>query len=160
MKTYEIDCRLHPEAAMERIKNLLAKEGVRFRTADRSRFSIKTPIAVLGAGLNPFTYVSAVNVQCQTAEGDVTSIIVDIDQFRAFVWVMFWIVCLGLAASGLPKPAGAGLFVGGCLLAWFGNVSFLGGYLIKKEIADCLNARPSEARVSGAKEHQVEGPCG
>src|SRR5437867_5466169 len=98
MKTYEISCRLSDKAAIERIKALLTQEGVKFRTGELSVFSTRTPIAVLGlvssrrnwVGLNPFSYVTAVNVQCLSVEDDVTRIIVKIDQFRAFVWVMFW----------------------------------------------------------------------
>src|SRR5437870_7689824 len=122
MKTYEISCRLSDEAAIERIKALLIQEGVKFRTGELTVFSTRTPIAVLGiqpslysrrnwVGLNPFTYVTAVNVQCLSVEDDVTKIIVHIDQFRAFVWVMFWTCCFGFASLGMPGPADAALFV-------------------------------------------------
>ena len=43
-----------------------------------------------------------------------------------------------LAAAAMPEPGGAiVVFVVTCG-AWFGIVSFLGGYLIKKEIGDHL----------------------
>jgi hypothetical protein len=38
----------------------------------------------------------------------------------------------------MPEPAGVILFIGFSSLAWLGNVCFLAGYLIKKEIGDCL----------------------
>jgi hypothetical protein len=40
----------------------------------------------------------------------------------------------------MPQPEGAFLFIGVTIAAWFVLVSFLGGFLIKKEIRDCLNA--------------------
>lgn len=39
----------------------------------------------------------------------------------------------------MPAQGGALLLVGIACAAWFGIVSFLGGHLIKKEIADCLS---------------------
>jgi hypothetical protein len=41
----------------------------------------------------------------------------------------------------MPEPGGAILFVGIACAAWLSIVSFLGGYLIKKEIADRLGDR-------------------
>jgi hypothetical protein len=40
------------------------------------------------------------------------------------------------------RPAGLLFFVGFACATWFGIVSFLGGYLIKKEIASRLSDRP------------------
>jgi hypothetical protein len=55
------------------------------------------------------------------------------------LWVAFWVLSSALAALRMPKPGGTILFIVVTVAAWFGLMSFLGGYLIKKEIRDCLN---------------------
>jgi hypothetical protein len=41
----------------------------------------------------------------------------------------------------MPEPGGVLFFIAFACATWFGIVSFLGGYLIKKEIGDCLEDR-------------------
>ena len=137
---------------MERVEDLFAKEGVEWRRADLSITSVKTPIAILGiqsrlyskknwVGLNPFVFVSGVDVRCEPGEGDIVRINIRIDQFRTLMWVAIWVTSSGLAASAMPEPVGAFLLIAATLtVAWFVTVRFLGGFLIKKEILDCLNA--------------------
>jgi len=148
-KTYELSCRLSIETAIERIEDLLAKEGVQYRTADLSIASIGTPIALFSfqrilyssrnwVGLNPFTFVSSVIVRCESSSGGLTRIIIQVNQARTFLWSAFWAWCGALSALGMPEPAGAILFMAVTLAAWFGLVSFLGGALIKKEIGGWL----------------------
>jgi hypothetical protein len=151
-KTYILSSRLSAETTITRIGELLAKEGVQYRAEGLSIFSISTPIALLSlqrtlysdrnwVGLNPFTFISGVDVRCQLDESGLTEIIVQVNKARTFLWVAFWVSISGLAASGFPTLEGAILFIGAVsLAAWFVLVSFLGGYLIKKEITDCLNA--------------------
>ncbi len=148
-KTYELICRLPAPAVLERIKDLLTKECVKYTVADLSITSTQTPAVVLGfdprlyshanrVGINPFAYVSSVEVRCESDGNGLTRVIVRVDRFRAFVWVGFWVACGALAAYVMPAPGGAIIFVGISCAAWFGIVSFLGGYLIKKEIGDQL----------------------
>jgi hypothetical protein len=148
-KTYELVCQLPAHAALERIEALLSKEGVKYRAANLSVASTQTPIAVLGiqpqlyshknwVGLNPFTFVSSVDVRCESSDHGSTKVIVRVNRVRAFVCVAFWVACSCLAASAMPEPGGAILVIGVACAAWFGVVSFLGGYLIKKEIGDHL----------------------
>jgi hypothetical protein len=148
-KTYELTCRLPAQVASERIEALLSKEGVKYRAADLSVASTRTPFAVIGIepklyshgnwfGLNPFTFVSGVEVRCEQSCDELTKVTVRVNRLRAFLWVAFWIVCSLLAASAMPEPGGAILVVIVACTAWFGIVSFLGGYLVKKEISDRL----------------------
>jgi len=151
-KTYELCCPLPPEAAMGRIENLLTVEGVQFRTANLSLSSTATPIAVLGiqrrfysrrnwVGLNPFAFVSGIDVRCEVHKDDGTRVFITVDRFRAFLWVVFWGLCAGFAGVGIPEPLVAVLlFLGITTGAWLGVVSFLGAFLIKKEIKDCLDS--------------------
>ena len=150
-KTYILSSRLSAETTIARVGDLLAKEGVKYRTEGLSIFSISTPIALLSSqrtlysdrnwvGLNPFSFISGVDVRCQLDKSGLTEIIVHVNKVRTFLWVAFWVSSSALAASRLPKPEGAVLFIAVSLAAWFGLVSFLGGYLIRKEITDCLNA--------------------
>ncbi|MGA7078683.1 MAG: hypothetical protein WBQ43_22460 [Terriglobales bacterium] len=114
--------------------------------------SIKTPIVVLGiqpklyshsnwVGLNPFAFVSGVDLRFKEDENGVTRVTVRVNRLRGFLWVGFWAACSSLAALAMPEPGGAILFIGIACAAWLGIVSFLGGYLIKKEIAGCLGDR-------------------
>lgn len=136
---------------MERIETLLSKEGVEYRAANLAVTSIRTPIAVLGiqpklyshsnwVGINPFTFVSGIAVRCEQADGGLTKVTVRVDRLRAFLWVAFWVACSGLTAVAMPEPAGVPFFVGFAFAAWFGTVSFLGGYLIEKEISERLKS--------------------
>jgi hypothetical protein len=148
-KTYEFVCQLPAQAASERIEGLLSKEGVKYRAANLSVASLKTPIAMVGiqpklyshsnwVGLNPFTFVSGVEVQCEEVDSGLTKVTVRVNRLRTFLWVAFWIACSLLAARAMPEPGGAIVVVGVACAAWFGLVCFLGGYLIKTEISDRL----------------------
>jgi hypothetical protein len=148
-KTYRLVCQLPAQTASERIESLLSKEGVKYSAAHLSLTSLRTPIAVLGiqpklyshsnwVGINPFTFVSGVDVQFEQGADGLTKVTVRVNRFRAFLWVAFWIACSSLAASAMPEPEGAILFIGFACAAWLGFVSFLGGYLIKKEISESL----------------------
>ena len=134
---------------MERTKDLLTKECVKYRAADLSVTSTQTPVVIVGfdprrfshanwVGINPFTYVSSVDVRCESGDEGPTKIIVRINRLRAFVWVGFWVACSALAAAAMPAPGGAIVLVGVSCAAWLCNVSFLGSYLIKKVIGDHL----------------------
>jgi hypothetical protein len=152
-KTYELLCRLPARTASERIEALLSKEGVKYKTADLSVASTRTPIAVIGiepklysrsnwVGVNPFTFVSGVEVQCEQRDNELTKVTLRVNRLRAFLWVAFWIACSALAARAMPEPGGAVWVVAVACAAWFGIVSFLGGHLVKKEISDRLKEHP------------------
>jgi hypothetical protein len=152
-KTYELTCRLPAQVASERIEGLLSKEGVKYRAANLSVASTRTPIAVIGIepklyshsnwfGLNPFTFVSGVEVRCEQSGDELTKVTVRVNRLRAFLWAAFWIACSLAAARAMPEPGGAILVVVVACAAWFGIVSFLGGYLVKKEISDRLKEHP------------------
>jgi hypothetical protein len=150
-KTYEFVCQLPAQAASERIEGLLSKEGVKYRAANLSVVSVRTPVAGLGiqpklyshsnwVGLNPFTFVSGVEAQCEQLDNGLTKVTVRVNRLRAFLWVAFWIACSSLVAIAMSEPGGAILVIGVVCAAWFGIVSFLGGYLIRKEIGDRLKS--------------------
>jgi hypothetical protein len=148
-KTYEFVCPMPAQIVSARIEALLSKEGVRYSAANLSVVSTRTPIAILGiqrslysrsnwVGVNPFTFVSGVEVKCEQDNSGLTKVTLRVNRFRAFLWTAFWIACSFLAARNIPEPGGSILvIVVGCA-AWFGIVSFLGGYLVKKEIVDHL----------------------
>jgi hypothetical protein len=149
-KTYELICQLPAHTASERIERLLSKEGVKYTATDLGITSVRTPMVVLGiqpelyshsnwVGLNPFVFVSGVALRFKEEENGRTTVTVRVNRLRALLWVAFWITCGSLAALAMPEPGGAILFIGIACAAWFGIVSFLGGYLIKKEISDRLN---------------------
>ncbi len=90
-------------------------------------------------GLNPFVFVSGVDLRFKQDENGLTRVTVRVNRLRGLLWVAFWITCGFLAARAMPEPGGAILFIGIACAAWLGIVSFLGGYLIKKEISDRLS---------------------
>jgi hypothetical protein len=149
-KTYELSCQLPAQEAFERIEGLLSNEGVKYRAAGLSIASTRTPIVLLSiqpklythsnwVGVNPFVYVSNVDVRFKQGDGEVTKVTIRVNRLRAFLLSALGIAFGFLAASAMPEPAGLLFFVGFACATWFGIVSFLGGYLIKKEIADRLS---------------------
>ena len=153
-KTYILSSRLSAETAIARVGDLLTKAGVRYRTEGLSIVSTSTPIALLSfqrmhysnrnwAGLNPFTYISGVDVRCQSDKSGLTEIVVQVNRLRTLLFVVFYVILSAIGVVALlaeSEPEGAFFFFAFGLAAWFGFVSFLGGYLIKKEITDCLKA--------------------
>ncbi len=150
-KTYELFYRLSPKVASERIERLLSEEGVEYATADLSVASTKTPIVLLSiqprlytrrnwVGVNPFVFVTAVAARCEPSEGGVTRVTIRVNRRRAFLMVAFWAACSFLAALAIPEPRRAILILGVSCAAWLGIASFLGGYLIRNEIDDCLRS--------------------
>jgi hypothetical protein len=148
-KTYVISCQLPPQTASDRIKDLLSKEGVKYSAANFSLTSLSTPIVVVGiqpklyshsnwVGLNPFTFISGVDVCCEREDEGLTKVTVRVNRRRAFLWFLYWVTLSFFVARAMPEPGGAILFIGITCAAWFGIVRFLGGYLIKKEIGDYL----------------------
>jgi hypothetical protein len=149
-KTFETTCPLDPQAASERIENLLSQEGVRFNAANLRIASTSTPIVVLGVqsklytrrnwvGLNPFAFITGVDVRCEPiGDAVATKVNVSINRRRSILWAAVWALCGYLAGRAMPQPAGVALFVVVIFAAWFGIVSFLSGHLIKKEIVDVL----------------------
>jgi hypothetical protein len=151
-KTYIISSRLSAETTIARVGDLFRKAGVQYRTEGLSIVSISTPIVLLSfqrilysnrnwVGLNPFTYISGVDVRCRLETSGLTEVVVQINRFRTFLYMASWFCAIGLTSIGMPPLEDAILFIIAVSLAgWFGLVSFLGGYLIKKEITDCLKA--------------------
>jgi hypothetical protein len=157
-KTFELVCQLPARAVLERIEGLLSKEQVEYKSDNLSVTSTKTPIVFFSfdrrlysranrVGLNPFTYVDSVDVRCEPADHGLTKVIVHVNRFRAFVLAAFWVANAALVAAAMPEPGWvirAILFIGFACAGWFGTVSFFGGYLLKKEISDCLkDGRPA-----------------
>ena len=150
-KIYKLESQLPAEATIARVGDLLENEGVKYKVEGLSIVSTSTPIALLSlqpalyshrnwVGLNPFTFISGVCVQCTVDKSGCTEVVIGVNRFRAFLWVAFWVVSSALVAKSVPEPEGALLFIAVSLAAWFGFVSFLGGHLIKKEIIGSLNA--------------------
>lgn len=159
MKTYEVVSPLSAQEVSARLASLFSNEGVSYKMESLGISSTRTPIAILGiqpimythnnwVSINPFAFVSGVDVRCEHGEGGLTKVIVRIDRRRAFLFVAIGICVSGLAASAMPEPVGAMVFIGFSCAAWFMHVPMLGCYLIKKEIADHLKCSTSEVHVT------------
>jgi hypothetical protein len=156
-KTYELVCPLSAHAALERIEALLSKESVQYRAAaDLSVTSTQTPILLWvepwgwrpsnWVGVNPFRYVSGVDVRCESGGDGFTRVIVRVNRFRAFFFGGFSFIWCLLLACAVPEPWAKSFPIAFGCVAWFGIVSFLGDYLIKKEIGDHLKVAPYQGR--------------
>lgn len=148
-KTYEFHCHMPADSAIELVKGLFSSEGVEYNTSNLSVRSVRTPIAVLGiqpvmysnnnwVGLNPFAFVGGVEVNCAQVASGLTSVTLRINRLRGFLWVAFFMACSLFAAPMMPKPGGLILLAGVGCITWLSIVSFLGGFLLKKEIKDYL----------------------
>ena len=149
---FELKSRLAPREALSRIGNLLAEEGVKFKEeAELSLVSTATPIVILSVqtrlysrknwvGLNPFVYITAIRVDCKRDGSNGTTIELRINRRRALLWVVYWAICAGLVARGLPEPNGALLWASTTVIAWLPFFSFLGGGLVKREIRSVVRA--------------------
>ncbi|HUV96486.1 MAG TPA: hypothetical protein VMV98_03370 [Acidobacteriaceae bacterium] len=158
-KTYEINCPLSAQEVSARIAALFSTEGVSYKIDSSRVSSTRTPIAIMGnqpgmythnnwVGINPFAFVSGVDVRCEPCEDGVTKVILRINRWRAFLFVAIWITCGGMAATAMPEQGSVLVFIGVSCAAWFTHVSFLGGYLIKNEIADYLKVSKKTAGVA------------
>jgi hypothetical protein len=148
-KTYEFLSPLPAHEASERIEKLLSKESVEFTAANLTIASVRTPLVFINAdrrlysnrnwiGLNPFIFVSGVEVRCEQSNNGFTKVTVRINRLRTFLLVAFSVVWSMLLACVMPEPGGVILVVVVACAMWFGTVSFFGGRLVKKEISDCL----------------------
>ena len=148
-KTYEFVCRLPVHVALARIEDLLSKEYVKYRVVNLSITSTETPIFIFNfdprqfsrrnwVGLNPFAYVSGVDVRCQAGDNGQTKVIVCVNRFRTFLLGTFWVLWCLLLAGAVPELWAKFIPIAIACVSWFGIVSFLGDYLIKKEIGDHL----------------------
>lgn len=147
--TYEVSSPLETREAFERIERLLAHENVEYIAKGLRVASTSTPIIFLGlqpklytrknwVGLNPFAFITSVDVQCESAEGAPARIKVCINRRRSILHVVFWGACGALMARVMPQPAGVILFVMMVLVAWLCIVKYLGGRLVKREILNEL----------------------
>lgn len=108
-KTYELTCQLPAQTALERIEVMLSKEGVKYTATNLAITSTRTPIVVVGiqpklyshrnwVGLNPFVFVSGVDLRFKQDENGLTRVTVRVNRLRGLLWVAFWITCGFLAA--------------------------------------------------------------
>jgi hypothetical protein len=154
-KRYRVTTKESPASALERVAHLLSSEGVSWTRSDEVTLrSTRMPIAlhtlqsVLYSrknwfGMNPFTYVSGVQIRCEPEGIDTTTVSIDIDRSRGFFWVVFWIACCAVGVPAAPQPAGALLLLVGSGVLWLFVLSFVGGYLIKEEIRGALRRETS-----------------
>ena len=159
---YEISSPLEPRAVSERIERLLSHEGVQYVANNLRVTSTSTPIILLNfqsqlytrknwVGVNPFAFVTGVNVQCESTGSAGTRIIVRINRRRAILNVVFWGVIGCLMARAMSEPTAA-IFVGAMVcISWFANVSFFAGYLLKKEIMKEVEARVRVATEASSR---------
>jgi len=153
-QTYESSSPLEAREVLERIERLLSHEGVEYITCGLRVASTSTPIVILGfqpklhtrknwVGLNPFAFVTSVDIHCEPVEGTSARVTIRINRRRAILHVAFWGTCGALMAQAMPEPAGVILFGGMLLAAWFSIVKFLAGHLVKQEIMDEVGVRAS-----------------
>jgi len=82
-----------------------------------------------------------VDVRCEPGKGDIGGINIRIDRFLALMWVAILGYMQRSCRWAMPEPVSAMVLIAVTMtVAWFALVRFLGGFLIKKEILDCLNA--------------------
>lgn len=149
-KRYRILTTLLESESMEKLSLLFAYENVKFRKEDNSIISTSTPIAVLGVdkrlytrknwfGINPFIFITRIQVACRkNAEGK-TEVDVLINQNRAvFIYGLAMALVL-IVSCALPDVVWGGLFFVSAAAVLFLCFSFLAGPLIRIEIQSELS---------------------
>jgi hypothetical protein len=150
-KVYRIAASADAETALERIKDLLTAEGVKFKQIDLQLKSTRTPIAILSiqpvlytrrnwVGLNPFIFISKIVINAKQSNNTDVVLEILINRLRAYILAIFLSILGYFVGRAMPQPAGALLFVGVVFTGWFGFVSFLGGYLVRSEIARAVRS--------------------
>lgn len=147
--TYTFVCDLRVEEACEAMRALLRSESVEFSSAEFSLVSTRTPLPLVSldrrnysrknwVGLNPFAYVSGVEVRCRARDARTTIVTVRVNRLRAVGWAGWFTACALFTL--LKPPLGAIIFVGIACAAWLTFACFLGDYLVRREIGDQLKA--------------------
>ena len=91
-------------------------------------------------GLNPFPFITGVDVRCQPNKAGITKVVVQVNRARAFFFMGFQVWCVSLGSLGMPTLAYALLVIAATIpLAWITSVG-VAGELIKKEITHSLKA--------------------
>lgn len=162
-KTYSFVTRLSAEDSLRQIRTLLSTASVDYDSNGFQISSKETPLPILNfdrrlysrrnwIGINPFVYVSGVNVQCEVSDNGGTRVTVEINRARAFLFAVLAIILGCVVAVAMPEPLGAIFAVGVSCCAWFGCVLFFASYLMKEEIAGCLRSHnPGEEGDSAAQ---------
>src|SRR5207253_607827 len=150
-KRYELLSPLESQAAVKQVALLLSQESVAHIATGLRVASTSTPLVVLGIqpqlytrknwfGLNPFAFVTSVDICCEPIGSGGTRVAIDVNRRRAIFHVTFWTVCAALTARAFPGLVAVGFVAAIVLVAGFSIVSFLGGHLIRREIAAAIDA--------------------
>jgi hypothetical protein len=90
-------------------------------------------------GVSPFAFISGVNMRCQPGKSGLTEVVVKVNRARTLFYAGYWVWAAGMASVAAPTLVDAlFIFAASVPVAWIGNVIFLGGYLLNKEITNSL----------------------
>ena len=142
-----ISSALSIDDALNRLSALFMSECVTYSRSSDSIVSIKTPVALFSldrrlyskknwVGVNPFIFVSGVEITCRYSSVNRTDVSVSIDRKRAAVMYVVAMAFVLVVGSVVPAKA---VFVGVFATILFLSLNALSGALVIKEIKAELN---------------------
>ena len=123
-----------------------------FEVSESTIASTRTPFAIFGVerkiytrrnwvGINPFVFISGVQVGFVNA-GEQRRMRVQVNRTRSFLFAMFWPICVFFATRQVaPFVLRIAVVAGVAIIAWLIVAEFLGGRLLRGEIAQQVGSK-------------------
>lgn len=146
MRHYRFDSTRSLDESLNRVAILLIREGVTIQKQSHSIKSIRTPVVFLGfdrrlytkgnwVGINPFVFISGVEVKCSETTQGGTEIDIVVDQRRTSLIYFLALINVFVVASVLPNhELGILLFVVAGAALFFLLFKLIGYQLVTHQI--------------------------
>lgn len=132
--------------ALQRIKKLFDSESVNYQVENNEIRSLKMPMTLLNidprmytkrnwVGINPFVFISGINVTLNGESPKGTVIDVNINQTRGVIIYLMILLCLASMMFAIPNLwTGIAILVFGLFISYLIIFPFLIGSILKNEI--------------------------
>lgn len=147
---FEMTCSLSVPVAIDRIKGLLIRKGVKVQTSGPNIQSLEIPIILWNwsrlkfsrsnwVGLNPFIQISQIEIQAQPYQGTGSKLSISLNQLRGYGYVALSVL-VGLSvavAPPVPTPVKIVFVIVFPCIYWLFQVPLI-RHLVRKEMQNEL----------------------